>query len=650
MKRIASFKLSAITLILFVVINITACKEEVKRLPNIVIILTDDQGYADVGVFGATEFETPNLDRLASEGVRFTDFYVSEAVSTASRASLLTGCYAQRLGLSGMALNASSAKGLNPEEQSIASLLKQKDYSTGIFGKWHLGHHSEFLPFNHGFDKFFGLPYSNDMWPYSYEGRPVEKGRKSNYPPLRLIEDSVQLEAIQSLEDQSKLTALYTKHALDFIKENKENPFFLYLPHSMPHTPIAASPSFKGKSMQGEYGDVIMEIDWSVGEIMRTLEENNLDENTLIIFVSDNGPWLNFGKYAGSAFPLREGKGSMWEGGARVPCIMRWPGKIKANTECNNLAATIDILPTIAEISATSLSLKSIDGTSILPYLYGDTSKTIREHYAYYYGGQLCAVRQNDWKLYFPHKYRSYDGVEPGINGNPGPYNYKRCETELYNLRTDIREQNDIYASNSVVSESLKHIADSFRIILGDRLTGARGNEKRDPGRIGFQDVRYNHLGVGKAIELFTPLNPKYGAGGDSSFIDGYGGSFDLYDDRWLGFQGEDVVAIIDMGFPSGISSIHCSFLQSQSSWIFLPKELRILISDDGNEFEELYSKEIESEIFEQGTKTVNLGIDALSIETRYIQIVAKTTGPCPEWHSGYGDNTWLFVDEIVVR
>src|SRR2546422_8412543 len=311
------------------------------RLPNIVIILTDDQGYADVGAYGARGIKTPNLDRLAREGMRFTDFYVAQAVCSASRAALLTGCYPNRVGISG-ALGPNARHGLNPNEMTIAELVKQRGYATCIFGKWHLGHHPEFLPTRHGFDEYFGLPYSNDMWPRHPEAKP------GTYPDLPLIEGD---KIVQTNPDQTQLTTWYTEHAVRFIERNKDRPFFLYVAHNMPHVPLHVSDKFKGKSKRGLYGDAIMEIDWSVGQILAALNKNDLDEKTLVVFTSDNGPWLLYGNHAGSALPLREGKTTIFDGGVREPCIMRWPGQIPPGTACRELAATMDLLPTFARLA-----------------------------------------------------------------------------------------------------------------------------------------------------------------------------------------------------------------------------------------------------------------------------------------------------------
>ncbi|MCB0744486.1 MAG: sulfatase-like hydrolase/transferase, partial [Ignavibacteriae bacterium] len=270
-----------------VIIFISSCNSPSQGdYPNIIIIYTDDLGYADIGSYGAKGYTTPNIDKMADEGIRFTDFHVATAVCSASRAALLTGCYSERVSIRG-ALNHSASIGLNPEEKNIAKLLKEKDYKTAIFGKWHLGHHKEFLPLQQGFDEFYGLPYSNDMWPVGYDGIPAANF-KSGYPELKLIDGNESVEAVKNLEDQAQLTTKYTERAVNFINKNAKNKFFLYLAHSMPHVPIAVSDKFKGKSERGLYGDVIMEIDWSVGEILKTLKENNLDENTLVIFTSDN--------------------------------------------------------------------------------------------------------------------------------------------------------------------------------------------------------------------------------------------------------------------------------------------------------------------------------------------------------------------------
>ena len=454
-----------------------------SRLPNFVVIFTDDQGYADAGCYGAMGFKTPNIDRLASEGMLFTDFYVAQAVCSASRAGLLTGCYPNRIGIAG-ALFPWSTTGISDEEETIADVLKKRNYATGIFGKWHLGCQKQFLPLQHGFDEYLGLPYSNDMWPVDYDGNPVTEGKKVKYPQLPLIDGNETVEEIRTLEDQGTLTARYTERAVQFIEKNKDNPFFLYVPHSMPHVPLGVSDKFRGKSEQGMYGDVIMEIDWSVGEILKALKKNNLEDNTLVVFASDNGPWLNFGNHAGSAKPLRQGKGTSWEGGQRVPCIIKWPGKVPAGKVCHKMAGTIDILPTFAAIAGAPLPEHKIDGVNILSLLKNDPGANPRDYFIYYYyhkeGDQLQCVREGKWKLHLPHNFRSYEGVEPGKDGHPGPYAHGKTELALYNLEEDIGERNDVASQYPEVVKRLQILAEQAREDLGD--VKLKGKGVRPPG------------------------------------------------------------------------------------------------------------------------------------------------------------------------
>ncbi|MEE9370133.1 MAG: sulfatase, partial [Sedimentisphaerales bacterium] len=334
-------------------------RDRVFDRPNFVIIFCDDVGYADVGCYGAKGFETPNLDQMAAEGMRFTDFYVAAPSCTPSRAALLMGCYPQRVSLPRVLFPEGPNRtkdltriGINSKETTVAEILKTRGYATACFGKWHLGHHQQFLPTRHGFDEYVGLPYSNDMRPEN----------NKEYPPLPLMKGE---SVIESNPDQSKLTTLYTEEAVKFIEKNKDKPFFVYVPHSMAHVPLYVSEKFKGKSKQGMYGDVIMEIDWSAGQILSALKRLGIDEKTLVIFTSDNGPWLAYGDHGGSALPLREGKGTTWEGGMREPCIMRWPGKIPAGAVCSELSTAMDILPTFANLAGAKLPRKRIDGKDI---------------------------------------------------------------------------------------------------------------------------------------------------------------------------------------------------------------------------------------------------------------------------------------------
>jgi len=453
-----------------------------SRLPNFVVIFVDDLGYADIGTFGAKGFKTPNLDGMATEGMSFTSFYVAQGACSASRAALLTGCYPNRIGIP-PALSPQAEIGLHASEETIAEMLKPLGYVAGIFGKWHLGHHSEFLPLQHGFDEYLGLPYSNDMWPWDYDNTlaPPEH-RKSKHPWLPLIENNKIIAELKEPEDQDRLTTLYTDRAVRFIAEHKDKPFFLYVPHSMPHTPLGVSEKFRGKSEQGRYGDVVMEIDWSVGRILEALKNQGLDQHTLVVFTSDNGPWLNFGDHAGSAYPLREGKGSSWEGGVRVPCIMRWPGRIPSNSICDKIATTMDILPTFAALTRADLPQHPIDGVSILPLLETEPGVTPREHFYYYYGNQLQCIRKGNWKLHFPHSYRSYQGVDPGTGGIPGPYARGETGLELYDLEKDIGEIHNLADRYPEIVHNLQALGEEARRKLGDRDLPGQG--VRSPGRV----------------------------------------------------------------------------------------------------------------------------------------------------------------------
>lgn len=451
-------------------------------LPNIIIIFTDDQGYADVGVYGAKGFTTPSLDRLAREGTKFTNFHVAQPVCSASRAALLTGCYPNRIGING-ALGPNAKHGLSENEMTLAELLKQKGYATGMAGKWHLGRPTPFLPTHHGFDEYFGLPYSNDMWPHHPEAKP------GTYPPLPLLEGDQVLKAGLDHADQAQLTTQYTERAVRFIERNRDRPFFFYLAHSMPHVPLHVSDKFKGKSRQGLYGDVIMEIDWSVGEVLAALQRYKLEQNTWVIFTCDNGPWLSYGNHAGSAAPLREGKGTNWEGGTREPCLMRWPGKIPKGRTSDAMFMSIDLFPTIAQRVGAKLPDHKIDGLDVWPLITGKKgARNPHEAYFYYYeNGQLQAVASGDgrWKLQLPHTYRTLSGRPGGTNGIPVKYDHvKVLSPELYDLQHDLGETRNVAAENPVIVQQLLGFAEQARADLGDTLTRRKGGGVREPGRV----------------------------------------------------------------------------------------------------------------------------------------------------------------------
>jgi arylsulfatase A len=452
--------------------------------PNVVVIFIDDMGYADIGPFSKTDmgYETPHLDQMAKEGRIFTDFYVTQAVCSASRSGLLTGCYNVRVGILG-ALGPKANHGINADEMTLAEVCKQKDYATACYGKWHLGHHRKFLPMQHGFDDYYGLPYSNDMWPYhpAVLKLPMEE-RLKRWPHLPLIEKNEIIDAEVTGEEQENLTTDYTQRAVKFIEDHKDEPFFVYLPHSMVHVPLYVSDKFKGKSKRGLFGDVMMEVDWSVGQVLDTLKKYDLDENTLVIFTADNGPWLNYGDHAGSASPLREGKGTMFDGGCRESTVMWWPGTIPAGTVCRTPAMTIDILPTVAELIGAKLPDHTIDGKNILPLMTGESDKSPQEAYYFYYGSQLQAVRQGKWKLHFPHGYRSLSGRQGGTDGIPVKYDSKQIGLALFDLDADIGESTDVKGDHPDVVARLQKLGDKMRAELGDSKKKGKGN--RPPGRL----------------------------------------------------------------------------------------------------------------------------------------------------------------------
>lgn len=467
--------------LLFVVVGVLVARGA-GRLPNVVIIFTDDQGYGDVGVFGAKGFTTPNLDRMAAEGRKFTNFHVPQPVCSASRAGLLTGCYPNRIGIHG-ALGPGARHGLAATEVTLAQLVKQKGYATGMAGKWHLGHHAQFLPPQRGFDEYYGLPYSNDMWPHHPEAK------AGTYPPLPLIEGDKAIKVGLGHEDQEQLTTDYTARAVKFIERNKERPFFFYLAHNMPHVPLHVSSKFKGKSQQGLYGDVIMEIDWSVGEVLRALERHGLEKDTLVIFTSDNGPWLSYGNHAGSAGPLREGKGTCWEGGTRVPCIMRWPGRIPAGTTSADMLMTIDLFPTIAKLVGAELPKHALDGRDVWPLLAGEPgARNPHEAYWFYYeNNQLQAVRSGDgrWKLQLPHTFRTLNGRAGGRDGTPVKYEQRKLDApELFDLHADLAETNNVAAQHTEVVARLLKSVEAAREELGDSLTKRQGRGVREAGKL----------------------------------------------------------------------------------------------------------------------------------------------------------------------
>ena len=445
--------------------------------PNVVLINCDDLGYADLGCFGSKVCRTPNLDRMAKEGVRFTDFYVSSAVCSASRSALLTGAYHERVGIRG-ALGPRDLKGLDHSETTLAELLKAKGYATGMAGKWHLGCRPSQLPIHHGFDEYLGIPYSGDMWP----GHPEAP---KSYPPLPLIEGDRPVIENVGPEDQREFTTRFADRAVAFIRRNKDRPFFFYLAPNMPHVPLFVSKKNEGRTGRGLYADVVAEIDDSVGKILATLKELDLDEKTLVIFTSDNGPWLSYGDHSGEAGPLREGKGTSFEGGIRVPMVARWPGQIPPGSTCREPASTIDILPTIASLAHAPPPDRPIDGKDIGPLLRGDPGARSPHDalFFYYADGQLQALRSGRWKLLFPHTARTMIGQKPGGGGVPGKYKPLPVGLELYDLEADLGESKNLALDRPEVVRDLQAKADKIRIELGDSLRKMTGKAVRAAGQ-----------------------------------------------------------------------------------------------------------------------------------------------------------------------
>ena len=402
-----------------------------QRPPNFVIIFCDDLGYGDLSCYGAEKIKTPNLDQMAREGVKFTDFYVTASVCTPSRASLLTGRYQVRSGLTRV-LFPFSKTGIEAQEITLAEALKERGYATACIGKWHLGHLPPFLPTRHGFDYYYGIPYSNDM-----------HSKRRGDPPIPLMRNE---EIIEQPAVQETLTERYTAEAIRFIREHKDEPFFVYLPHTMPHVPLYASQRFRGTSARGLYGDVVETIDWGVGEILKALRQEGLAENTLVIFTSDNGPWLIKKENGGSAGPLRAGKGTVYEGGVREPFIAWWPGTIPAGRVCKQPAISMDLFPTFLKLAGGRPSReRRLDGRNILGLLTGEGRRRGETEFFFYRGQQLGAMRSGKWKLHLPGRVRNQDRP-----------------AELYDLKADLGERTNLAKQRPKLLERLLARAREF--------------------------------------------------------------------------------------------------------------------------------------------------------------------------------------------
>lgn len=415
------------------IVHLSSCDNS-KKAPNVILIYTDDLGYGDLSCYGNPTILTPNLDRLAVHGIKYTQFYVSAPVCSPSRASLLTGCYPKRIELHRHVIFPQDDNGINPEETTIAELFKQAGYHTACFGKWHLGNHKSFLPLQNGFDEYFGIPYSNDM------SRPEQvKSGNSNYPHhLPLIEgnDTIELDP-----DQRHFTKMFTEKAVGFIENHSEDHFFIYLAHPMPHIPIYASEDFQGKSLRGLYGDVINEIDWSVGQVVNTLDRLNIRSNTFIFFSSDNGPWLPFKTHGGSAGPLRGGKGSTWEGGMREPCIISWPDGIENQGITDQRVWTnMDLLPTLVSICNLEKPGNKIDGLDLSSWFLAKDEKAVDRPFYYYTSrGDIQGIRVGAWK-----------------------YREEEDTAFILNVEEDISEKYNLINLHSAKADSMKKLMYEF--------------------------------------------------------------------------------------------------------------------------------------------------------------------------------------------
>ena len=436
--------------------------------PNFILILADDLGYGDIGPFGSQVNHTPNLDRMAREGMKLTSFYAAP-VCTPSRAQTLTGCYAKRVSLPNV-LYPAEAVGLSKEERTIAELLKARGYTTMVVGKWHLGDQPEFLPTRHGFDHYFGLPYSNDMGPSeAAEKAKAGAGKPAGPPPLPLVRDGMVIETVTA-KGQNRLTERYTDEAVSFIRKHRTQPFFLYLPHTAVHIPIHPGDKFRGRAAS-PFNDWVEELDWSVGRVLDTVRELGLSQRTLVIFTSDNGPWLPMGTNAGVAGPLRGGKGSTYEGGVREPTIAWWPGKVPAGSVCDAVAGNYDFLPTFVKLAGGSVPAdRKIDGEDISPLLLGQTSTSPHEAHYYFAGVKLHAVRSGPWKLAVVRR------------GGDGPDDGQPFVPKLYNLDAEIDERTDVAAQHPEVVQRLQALIVKMQTDLGSGTNDGPG--VRPPGRV----------------------------------------------------------------------------------------------------------------------------------------------------------------------
>ncbi len=467
---------SSACLALIALLGVVSCTPPPERPPNVIVIFVDDMGYTDLSSYGATQWQTPHLDRLGSEGVRFTNFYVPTPACSPSRAAILTGRYPLKAGVREV-LNPRSLRGLPEIETTAAELFRDAGYRTGAIGKWHLGSHPVFLPTNHGFDSWFGLPYSNDMSQLSINN---PRSHAANWPAIPLMQDTT---AVAREPDQRFLTQWYTEEALSFIEEYREESFFLYLAHSMPHVPLWVSDPFQDASGGGLYGDVIQEVDASTGRIMRRLVELGLDQQTIVVFTSDNGPWLLMGDHGGTRGEFREGKATTFEGGVRMPAMIRAPGRVSSGITIDEPAIVMDVLPTVLNLAGIDVP-DNLDGVDLTGALRSESELDPERPLFFYRSGQLRSMRKGKWKMHVPHRYVSMTeetGAVPGSGGHPGSYGRAEIGVALYDLFADPAESVDLKDEYpEVVAELMTHI-EFARAHIGDELTDRVGSEATPP-------------------------------------------------------------------------------------------------------------------------------------------------------------------------
>ena len=600
-------------LVIVLLQNCNSTRSSKNTKPNIIILFADDLGYGDLGVYGHPTIRTPNLDAMAESGMKFTNFYSGSPACTASRYALLTGRYPIRSGFPWV-LHPNSSRGIHPKEYTLAEGMKDAGYATACFGKWHLGTtKKEFLPLQNGFDEYFGLPYSNDMIPPRWNDIPLLDGN----------------DTIEVNPNQNTLTQRYTEHTIDFITKHSQDPFFIYVPFAMPHIPLHPGEEFAKKSLRGKYGDVVEELDWSVGEILNALEKNKLSENTLVIFASDNGPWLIKNQEAGSSGLLRDGKGSTWEGGMRVPMIARWKGKITPSSFVTQPTSTLDLYTSLLKLGGQKIPEGTIyDGKDVSNIFLGEKkSEKVEQPFFYYGPKKLHAIRKGKWKL---HIHTSSQTKKNYFNGTL---------PLLFNLNEDPSEKYDLSRQHpEVVNVLLQEIEDHNNVIANqpdffqkERLSN-----------------RNRHLAFEKKVILKNQPHPNYP--NLNTLTDGFTETADRFR-LLMGFQGEDLEAVIDLEKEQPIEEIKIGFIQNKPSWIFYPKKVEFLVSENGKDFQSLDSQKLESKHQNKLSGVLYFSFDLkTTYKTRFVKIIARNQGKCPDGHDGEGKNCWIFADEIIVN